>query len=72
MEKRKVLTCMIQGFSSFEANTSVIEILDCILSVANVSVFPSAAAGNVDIIYADIAHKKKSETKKTGKKRSTL
>ncbi len=35
------------------------------------SVFPSAAAaaGSVDIIYADISHKKKREMKKPGKKR---
>ncbi len=44
------------------------EIWDCSWSVANFSVFPSAAAGDTELIYTDIAHERKSEKKKTGKK----
>lgn len=63
-EKR--LNGMICYEARFEANILMTEIWDCSWSVANVSVFSSAAAGDTELIYTDISPEKKDKKKKTG------
>ncbi len=46
------------------ANILMTELWDCSWSVANVSAFLSAAAGDTELIYTDISPEKTSEKKK--------